>query len=117
MNGNNDGLDAMRDLYEDGREILRAECLQVFTNCRGYCPALGGKPFDGGLDGFSWHAWAGPFIGYGADEQGAVRNLLIKAAEGQRVAPFNLASTHEATRQDARGHRRYLPSGPGIELA
>lgn len=61
---------------------------QVYTNHRGYI-ALGehaGETFDGQFDGWSWHAWSGSHIAYGATEGPAVEHLkqklgLVECAE------------------------------------
>jgi hypothetical protein len=53
---------------------------EIYTNCRGW--AVNGEPFDGHLDGWSWHAWSGPFIAYGSTEERAVANLIAKMQDG-----------------------------------
>jgi hypothetical protein len=51
----------------------------IHTNCRGSLPD--GRTFDGGLDGWCWHAWSGELIAYGATEEDAASNLKRKMLE------------------------------------
>jgi hypothetical protein len=68
------------DERADGRVHLEASIYldKVHANSRGVLPD--GRPLDGHLDGWSWKAWYGPFIAYGATEEDAKRRLLKRHA-------------------------------------
>lgn len=68
---------------------------KVYANCRGKAP--NGEPLDGHLDGWSWHAWSGPFIAYGSTEEHAVENLLAKIPRGSlaNVSDDELVSLYD----------------------
>lgn len=77
-----DDLHEVMDVAKRAADALDATALdepEIFANCRGF---LGdGRPLDGGLDGWSWHAWSGSLIAYGSSEEHAKENLRRKRRE------------------------------------
>lgn len=62
----------------------KEKAMKVHVNHRGFIPE--GNPLDGNFDGWSWHAWSGPYIGYGPSQERAVENLIEKMANGSTLA-------------------------------
>lgn len=57
-----------------------AELTEIHTNHRGFIGQgeHADESIDGHFDGWAWHAWQGPFIAYGATEEGAIEHLREK---------------------------------------
>jgi len=70
-------IGTVQDMEQVVADLDRAAlgCNRIYTNYRG---CVDGVPLDGNLDGWSWQAWSGRYIAYGASADHAILNLRVK---------------------------------------